>query len=103
MEAGDPGPVLHYHAVPTTKPLPKTVFGYSVIDRIGEGAHSNIYVVQDPKSKQVYALKHVIPKEEKDLRFIEQLKNEHDVSRTFRHPALRKAIELKIRKGFLGL
>jgi serine/threonine protein kinase len=94
---------LHYHAVKTAKPLPKTVFGYSVIDRIGEGAHSDIYVVQEAKTKQVYALKHVQPKEEKDLRFIDQLKNEYTVSRTFRHPALRKAVDLKIRKGLLGL
>jgi serine/threonine protein kinase len=94
---------LHYHAVTTTRALPKTVFGYNVIDRIGEGAHSDIYVVEEPKTRQVYALKHVVPKEEKDLRFIDQLRNEHDVSRTFRHPALRKAVDLKIKKGIFGL
>jgi serine/threonine protein kinase len=94
---------LHYHAVTTTKALPKTVFGYSVIDRIGEGAHSDIYVVAEPRTKQVYALKHVVPKDEKDLRFIDQLRNEHDVSRTFRHPALRRAVDLKIKKSLFGL
>jgi eukaryotic-like serine/threonine-protein kinase len=82
--------------------MPKTVFGYAVIDRIGEGAHSDIYVVQEPKTKKVFALKHVIPKDEKDLRFVDQLKNEHEMSRLFRHPALRKAVDLKIKKGMLG-
>ena len=94
---------MQYHTVTSTRPLPKAVFGYDVIDRIGEGAHSDIYVVREPKTGQVYALKHVIPKEEKDLRFIDQLRNEHDVSRTFRHPALRRAVDLKIRKAMFGL
>jgi serine/threonine-protein kinase len=93
---------LQYHAVTSTKAMPKAVFGYSVIDRIGEGAHSDIYVVSDPKTKQVYALKHVQPKEEKDQRFIEQLRNEYEVSRVFRHPALRRAIDLKIKKSMFG-
>jgi serine/threonine protein kinase len=83
-------------------PLPKTLFGYAVVARIGEGALSTIYAVNDPRTQQLYALKHVIPSDEKHLRFIDQLKNEFEVSRLFRHPGLRKSIDLKLRKRLFG-
>ena len=56
--------------------LPKELFGFEVLDYLGQGARSDIYVVSDPDSKQVYALKYVVRKSEKDDRFIEQLENE---------------------------
>jgi ATP-dependent Clp protease ATP-binding subunit ClpA len=86
----------------TQPSLPKSLFGYEVVDRLGEGAHSNIYVVSDPKTSQLYALKHVVPTEEKHSRFIEQLETEFKVSRPFRHPGLRKCIDLKIKKRLFG-
>jgi eukaryotic-like serine/threonine-protein kinase len=73
-----------------------------VVARIGEGALSTIYAVNDPRTQQLYALKHVIPSDEKHLRFIDQLKNEFEVSRLFRHPGLRKSIDLKFRKRLFG-
>lgn len=82
--------------------LPKSLFGYEVVERLGEGALSSIYVVDDPKTKQLYALKHVVPTDEKHLRFIEQLENEFKYSRTFRHPGLRKCLEFKTRKKLFG-
>lgn len=86
----------------STPPLPKSLFGYEVVSRLGEGALSTIYVVDDPKTKQLYALKHVVPSDEKHLRFIEQLETEFKVSRTFRHPGLRKCLDLKYKKRFFG-
>jgi serine/threonine protein kinase len=86
----------------TNVPLPKTLFGYEVVERLGEGAHSAIYVVSDPKGGQLYALKHVVPTEVKHSRFIEQLETEFKVSRTFRHPALRKCIDYKVKKKLFG-
>lgn len=77
---------------------PKSLFGYEVVERIGEGALSSIYVVIDPKTSQLYALKHVVPTEVKHQRFIEQLETEFKVSRTFRHPGLRKCLDLKYKK-----
>lgn len=81
---------------------PTTLFGYDVVSRLGEGAGSTLYVVCDPKNGQLYCLKHVVRHEEKDLRFIEQLQNEFEMSRHFRHPVLRRSIDLKINKKFLG-
>jgi len=81
---------------------PKSLFGYDIVSRLGEGAGSTIYAVCDAESGQLYALKHVIRKKEKDIRFIDQLQNEFDVSRNFRSSVLRKCIDLKINKKLLG-
>jgi serine/threonine protein kinase len=74
---------------------------YDVVGRLGEGARSTIYAVYDPVLKKLYALKHVIRKEDKDQRFIDQVKAEYEVSHTFNHPNLRKSFELKIIKAML--
>ncbi len=34
------------------KPLPKSLFGYRVVDTLGEGAACSIYRVTDPASHQ---------------------------------------------------
>jgi serine/threonine protein kinase len=86
----------------TGGPLPKSLFGYDVVDFLGTGAGSSIYVVSDPRTNQIYALKHVLRKTEKHARFIEQLENEYEVSRQFVHPSLRKSIEMKQTKTWLG-
>jgi serine/threonine-protein kinase len=74
---------------------------YDVLERLGEGARSIIYLVQDPETRQVYALKHVVRAEQKDIRFIEQMETEFDISRQFTHPALRRSFDLKIIKTLL--
>jgi len=74
---------------------------YDVLERLGEGARSIIYLVQDPETRQVYALKHVVRAEQKDLRFIEQMETEFEISRQFTHPSLRRSFDLKIIKTLL--
>jgi serine/threonine protein kinase len=81
---------------------PKTLFGYDVVSRLGEGAGSHLYVVCDAQTGQLYALKHVVRRNEKDIRYIQQLQNEFDVSRQFRSAALRKCVDLKITKKMFG-
>ena len=71
---------------------------YDIIERLGEGAGSTIYAVRDPGTGRQFALKHVLRKKEKDIRFIEQMENEFEVSRQFTHPSLRKSHELKINR-----
>ena len=90
--------------VPTSRTasgLPKSLFGYDVLDLIGEGAGSLIYAVSDPRDNHLYALKHCIRKNEKDIRFIEQLEAEHEVGQRVRHPGLRRTYDLKINKNLL--
>lgn len=81
---------------------PKSLFGYDVISMIGEGAASTIYAVSDPKSGQIYALKHVKRKTDKDDRFIAQVMTEWEVGRACKHPVLRRVYDLKAVKKFLG-
>ena len=68
--------------------LPRKLFDYDVIDLIGQGAGSLIYVVSDPRNNQLFALKHVVRKTDKDDRFIEQLENELEVGSQVKHPGL---------------
>ena len=75
--------------------MPRRVFDYEIIDCIGQGAGSLIYVVSHEQTQQLYALKHVVKREEKHARFIEQLENEFEISRHFTHPALRRSIEMR--------
>jgi eukaryotic-like serine/threonine-protein kinase len=81
--------------------MPQKLLNYEVLDRLGEGARSVIYAVSDPDTKQVYALKHVLRNEPKDMRFIEQMMAEFEVSKRFTHPNLRRTFELKINKTLL--
>ena len=81
--------------------VPRNLFGYDIIDFLGEGAGSMIYAASDPVTHQLYALKHVIVKVEKDLRFVEQLTNEFEIGQKIQHPALRKCIDIKLTKTLL--
>ena len=67
---------------------PLTVMGYEVVDRVGEGAGSLLYAVSHPLTKQVYVLKHVVPKTDRDQRFVEQLEAEYAVGQQVNHPCL---------------
>src|SRR3954469_12245809 len=80
---------------------PRSLFGFDVIDRIGEGAGSTIYAVSDPKNNHLYALKHVVNNGDKTARFVEQLEAEHAVGQLVRHPGLRRTYDLKINKNLL--
>lgn len=85
----------------STTTLPKSLFGFDVISLLGEGAASKIYAVSDPKTSQLYALKHVVKSTAKHQRYIEQLENELRVTEKFRHPGLRRCLEIKYRKNLL--
>jgi serine/threonine-protein kinase len=79
-----------------TDGVPRSVMGYEVIDYIGEGAASLLYAVSHPETAQIYALKHVKPKTDREQRFVEQLENEFAVGQLVRHPALRRSVEIKL-------
>src|SRR5829696_4122284 len=94
--------MVDVHTTERTPMTPRSLFGYDVLSEIGKGAASTIYAVTDPKSGQLYALKHVVRKVEKEQRYIQQVQNEFEVSRLCRHPVLRKVIDLKSVKKFFG-
>jgi serine/threonine-protein kinase len=74
---------------------------YDVLERLGEGAGSTIYRVRDPQTGRELALKHVVRDDQKDIRFVEQMETEFEISRQFTHPNLRRSYELKIQKTML--
>ncbi len=74
---------------------------YDVLEHLGDGARSKIYLVSDPGTGRKFALKHVVRSVPKDIRFIEQMEAEFEISRRFNHPNLRKSYELKISKTIL--
>ena len=74
---------------------------YDVLERLGEGAGSTIYRVRDPQTGRELALKHVVRDDQKDIRFVEQMETEYEISRQFTHPNLRRSYELKIQKTML--
>ena len=71
---------------------------YDVLEKLGEGAKSIIYRVSDPTTGRVLALKHVTREGQKDIRYIEQMETEYEISRQFTHPGLRKSFDLKVNK-----
>src|SRR5688572_7564045 len=71
---------------------------YDVLERLGEGAKSVIYRVADPATGRVFALKHVTREGQKDIRYIEQMETEFEISKQFTHPGLRRSFDLKINK-----
>ncbi len=66
------------------------ISGYEVLDTLGYGARSTIFLVKDKKGG-IYALKRVVKNEPKDERFIEQAVSEHEIAQQFDHPVLRKS------------
>ncbi len=81
--------------------MAQTLLHYQVLERLGEGARSTIYKVVDPTTRQTFALKHVKRTDSKDIRFIEQMEAEYDISRNFSQKNLRRSYDLKIVKTLL--
>lgn len=77
------------------------IAGYRILAHIGSGAASELYAVQDPRTKQVWALKHVVKRTEKDQRFLEQVQTEYVVGTKLEHDNIRHVHRLiKHRKMF---
>jgi serine/threonine-protein kinase len=69
---------------------PMELFGYKVLGRLGEGAASTLYAVQEAKTGQIWALKHVAKHTDKEQRFLDQVEKEHEIGSKLDHPNLRR-------------
>src|SRR5579859_578531 len=83
-------------------PRPKSLFGYDVVGTLGEVAAHQLYVVCDPKSGQLYAMKYAARKADKDLELIDQMNLEFEVCKPIRSTFVRRCIDLKVNKKLLG-
>ena len=81
--------------------MAQRLLSYDILGTLGEGARSTIYLAVDPETGRKYALKHVKRDDQKDIRFIEQMEREFEISRQLNHPSLRRTYELKIQKTLL--
>jgi len=80
---------------------PAVFAGYRVLRRNGVGAASVIFAVENEKTGEPRALKHVVRAEGADGRMIEQVENEYRTAGKIDHPYVRKVYEIKRRKrGF---
>jgi serine/threonine-protein kinase len=85
----------------TSRSQPKKIGQYIVLAKLGEGAASTLYAVQNPKDKQVSALKYVEKTNEKSQRFLDQVEQEYVIGSKLDHSSLRKIKKLiKHRKLF---
>jgi eukaryotic-like serine/threonine-protein kinase len=81
----------------TEKKVGDLIEGYRIQKEVGRGAASIIYLVQDPKSKQIWAMKHVEKIDAKDQRFLDQAESEYRIASDLNHPSIRK-IDRMIKK-----
>ena len=81
--------------------MPDQLLHYKVLGTLGEGAGSVIYRGRDMNTGRIVAIKHVQRVKPKDLRYVEQMENEYEVSKSFSHSALRRAFNLKVTRTML--
>lgn len=78
------------------------VEGFRIMSELGRGAASIIYLAQDEKTKQIWALKDVQKTDDKSVRFLDQAESEYQLAQKLNHPAIRKIVKLiKKKKGLV--
>jgi serine/threonine-protein kinase len=70
---------------------PNDIHGYKVIRSIGHGAGSDLFVVHDPMTHELFALKRVVVRDQSSRRFLKQVEREHEVASMVTHPAIRRS------------
>ena len=68
---------------------PIEIHGYKVIRRLGHGAASDLFVVHDPDTRELFTLKRVIARDRASRRFLAQAEREHEVGSLVSHPSIR--------------
>lgn len=76
------------------------LLGFEIVDTLGHGARSTIYLVRDKRNSQRYALKRVVKNSSADQRFLDQALTEHETAQRFNHPSLRKSYKLYRQRRF---
>ena len=73
---------------------PQDIHGYRVLAPLGEGAASRLFVVHDPGTKELLALKHVRVTCPEERRFLAQAEREHQVASRVTAPMVRRSRRL---------
>lgn len=80
----------------------EVIEGYRVLTELGRGAASAIYLAQEVRTKQIWALKHVVKNSQKDQRFLDQAEAEARVGQQLDHPGIRRVIKSVKHGSFLS-
>jgi serine/threonine-protein kinase len=72
-----------------------SVGGFTIIQRIGSGARSTIYLATDDEDGTTVALKRLTYEKPEDRRVFEQTENEYKVAQRIDHPYVRKCYKLR--------
>jgi serine/threonine-protein kinase len=78
--------------------MPKNILnlgGFTIKQRIGNGARSTIYLASDDEDQSEIALKRVIFERPEDMRVFEQVETEYKVASRVDHPYVRRCYKLK--------
>lgn len=79
------------------RPAIDQIAGYDVVQTLGTGAASVLYLVKDAQGT-TYTLKHVPVEGKQDHRFVDQALSEHAIAQHFDDPRIRKSLRVhKIR------
>jgi len=73
--------------------------GFTILERIGTGARSTIYLASNEDDDKKVALKRVIFERPEDSRVFEQVETEYKVAQRIDHPYVRKCYELRKIRG----
>ena len=76
-----------------------SIDGFNIIERLGVGARTTIYLAKDISTNQTVALKRAVLESDQDHRILEQIETEYKMARQLDHPYIRKCYRL-IKKGF---
>lgn len=83
------------------KMLTGELFGYRIRKWLGDGAFSRVYLVEDSESHIAYALKHVVAENEKEDRWVDQVRAEWEIGRQLAHPAIRQLVDCQFEGSLL--
>lgn len=75
---------------------------FTIIDTLGNGAHSSILHIRREADSREYALKLVSIEEKEDLKFLEQAKHEFRVGQMLNHPNLVKVHAFETEGGWFS-
>ena len=84
------------------RPVNDQIAGYDLIQTLGTGAASTLYLVSDRKGRR-HALKHVKISGKQDLRFAQQAIDEHRIAQHFDDPRIRKSHRIHKIRSFTRL
>jgi serine/threonine protein kinase len=76
---------------------------FTILGELGQGAGSRIYKVRREADSKTYALKIVLVESSEDRKYVEQVQNEFDVTRSLDHPHLLKVYALDIQKTLFSV